>query len=404
MRGIKADITHPNMNVNEHTSLRQRLNAVQSDLIEGLGAEMGTPMTPALERVVHTLDWVRIEDFVADGCGVGRPPRERFALANAFIAKAVLRLPTTVALIDRLKVDRALRRICGFAWYRKLPDEATFSRAFAQFADERLAERVHEALIKEQLGEQLIGHISRDGTAIEVRERPANRTSDVPPAAHTAQAPLDQDAAPAQADTPTPERAPKKRGRPRRGEVREPKAPSHIGRQRRQDVQQMLDELPRHCDRGAKCNAQGYKIAWNGYKLHFDTADCGVPISAVLTSASVHDSQVAVPLSRLSAQRVTNLYDVMDAAYCSAELREDSRSLGHVPLIDHNPRSGVKLEFDPPQAQRYKERTVAERMNARLKDEFGGNNVWVRGPVKVMSHLMFGVLVLSADQFMRLLQ
>jgi len=356
MRGIKANITHPKMNVNEHTSLRQRLNAVQRELIEGLGAEMGTPMTPALERVVHTLDWVRIEDFVADGCGVGRPPRERFALANAFIAKAVLRLPTTVALI------------------------------------------------KEPLGDQLIGHISRDGTAIEVRERPANQACDVPPAADTAQAPLSQDAAPAQADTPTPERLPKKRGRPRRGEVREPKAPSHIGRQRRQDVQQMLDELPKHCDRGAKCNAQGYKIAWNGYKLHFDTADCGVPISAVLTSASVHDSQVAVPLSRLSAQRVTNLYDVMDAAYCSAELREDSRSLGHVPLIDHNPRSGVKLEFDPPQAQRDKERTVAERMNARLKDEFGGNNVWVRGPVKVMSHLMFGVLVLSADQLMRLLQ
>src|SRR5712691_200900 len=178
MRGIKANITHPKMNVNEHTSLRQRLNAVQRELIEGLGAEMGTPMTPALERVVHTLDWVRIEDFVADGCGVGRPPRERFALANAFIAKAVLRLPTTVALI------------------------------------------------KEPLGDQLIGHISRDGTAIEVRERPANQACDVPPAADTAQAPLSQDAAPAQADTPTPERLPKKRGRPRRGEVREPKAPS----------------------------------------------------------------------------------------------------------------------------------------------------------------------------------
>ena len=33
----------------------------------------------------------------------------------------------------------------------------------------------------------------------------------------------------------------------------------------------------------------------------------------------------------MSAQRVTNLYDLMDAAYCSAELREHSRSLGHVP-------------------------------------------------------------------------
>jgi len=407
MTGIEAEITHPNMNVNEHTSLRQRLSVVQGELIEGLGAEMGAPVTPVLERLVHILDWVRIEDFVAEGCGVGRPPHERFALANAFIAKAVLRLSTTVALIDRLKVDRALRRICGFAWYRGLPDESTFSRAFAQFASERLAERVHEALIKEQLGDQLIGHISRDGTAIEVRERAASAADAAcaPPQREPAQAPLNPEAvAPQTATTPTPERLPKKRGRPRRGEVREPKAPSRIGRQRQQDVQQMLEELPTQCDRGTKCNAQGYKVSWNGYKLHLDTADCGVPLSAVLTSASVHDSQVAVPLSRLSAQRVTNLYDVMDAAYCSAELREDSRSLGHVPLIDHNPRRGVKLKFDPPEAQRYKERTVAERMNARLKDEFGGNNVWVRGPVKVMSHLMFGVLALSADQLMRLLQ
>lgn len=52
---------------------------------------------------------------------------------------------------------------------------------------------------------------------------------------------------------------------------------------------------------------------------------------------------------------------------------------------------------------RYRERTTAERANTRLKDEFGGNHVWVRGATKVMSHLMFGVLVLSVDQFMRLL-
>lgn len=164
----------------------------------------------------------------------------------------------------------------------------------------------------------------------------------------------------------------------------------------------MLLEIPTACDRGAKCNAKGYKIAWNGYKLHLDTADCGVPISALLSSASVHDSRAAVPLSLMSAQRVTSLYDVADAAYCSVELQAHSRSLGHVPLIDHNPRGGVKDEFEPADAIRYRERTVAERSNARLKDEFGGRNVMVKGGVKVMCHLMFGVLALSADQLMRL--
>ena len=52
----------------------------------------------------------------------------------------------------------------------------------------------------------------------------------------------------------------------------------------------------------------------------------------------------------------------------------------------------------------YNEHTVAERMNARLKDEFGGNPVWVKGNTQVMSHLMFGLLVLTVDQLMRLLQ
>jgi hypothetical protein len=343
---------------------------------------MGTPITPVLGRLVHILDWVRIEQFVDEGCGIGRPPRARFALANAFVAKAVLGLSTTVGLIDRLKVDRALRRICGFAWFKKLPDESIFSRAFAEFAEQRLAERVHEALIKEQLGDQLIGHISRDGTAIAAREKPKSQS--------------------AQPTSTEEVRKSTSTKRHRRG--RPPKEPTRIARQRQQDVAAMLAELPKDCDRGSKCNAQGYKTSWNGYKLHLDTADCGVPISAALTSASVHDSQVAVPLSRLSAKRVTNLYDVMDAAYCSEELRQDSLSLGHIPLIDHNPRGGIKVAFKPHEAERYKERTVAERMNARLKNEFGGNNVWVRTPIKVMSHLMFGVLVLSADQLMRLLQ
>jgi hypothetical protein len=116
----------------------------------------------------------------------------------------------------------------------------------------------------------------------------------------------------------------------------------------------------------------------------------------------MHDTRAAIPLSLISLNRVTNLYDVMDAAYCSIELHEHSRSLIHVPLIDHNPRDGEKEEFEPADAIRYNERTVAERMNARLKDEFGGINIWFKGCTKVMGHLMFGILALSVDQLIRL--
>jgi hypothetical protein len=122
------------------------------------------------------LEWVRVEEFVeSGGCSLGRPPHERAWLANAFVAKTVRGLSMTVALIERLKIDRTLRRICGFAPCKKLPSEATFSRAFEEFAQGRLAERVHEARVKEHLGEELIGHLSRDGTAIEARERAARR-------------------------------------------------------------------------------------------------------------------------------------------------------------------------------------------------------------------------------------
>jgi hypothetical protein len=63
----------------------------------------------------------------------------------------------------------------------------------------------------------------------------------------------------------------------------------------------------------------------------------------------------------------------------------------------------IAYEFTASEAQRYKERSQAERTNARLKDDFGGRHVRVRGNSKVMSHLMFGILALTAEQLMRLL-
>ena len=334
---------------------------------------------PLLQPISFKSD--RLLASPSSGCGVGRPLHDRGALAGAFGAKAVLGLTTTTALIERLKVDRALRRICGFSMWKRVPDPSTFSRAFDEFTQAKLAERVHEALVRQHLGQTLIGHISRDGTAIEARETPV-RKEKAEPAAQAAKA---------------------KRGRPGKDEVREPKLKT-IARQLGQSLTEMLAALPMACDRGAKCNAQGYKISWNGYKLPLDTADCGVPISALLSSASMHDSRAAMPLSLMSAQRVTHGYDLMDAAYCSVELRAHSRSLGHVPLIDHNPRKGEKIEFAPAEAVRYNERTAAERSNARLKDEFGGKVIMVKGDTKEMGHLMFGVLALSADQLMRLRQ
>ena len=109
----------------------------------------------------------------------------------------------------------------------------------------------------------------------------------------------------------------------------------------------MLADLPRACDVGAKRNAKGFKETWIGYKLHIDTADGEIPISCVLTAASVHDSQVAIPLATITAGRVTNLYDLMDSAYDVAAIKQHSRDLNHVPIININPRAtpGLKQEL-----------------------------------------------------------
>jgi len=54
-----------------------------------------------------------------------------------------------------------------------------------------------------------------------------------------------------------------------------------------------------------------------------------------------------------------------------------------------------------PEQIRYHERSASERVNGRLKDEFGARHVRVRGHAKIFSHLMFGILVVTVDQLMR---
>ena len=325
------------MNATERDLILQRWNVIQAELIPALRNDLGA-LTPKLERVIHRLEWVRIEEFVTlTWCGIGRPPSERAWLANAFVAKAVLGLTTTAGLIERLAVDRALRRICGFPQCKKGPSESTFSRAFSEFAECRRPERGHEALIKTPLGGELIGHLSRDDTALHARERPARNqvavtASDVPDAVNT---------------TPV-TRPPKKGGRPARGEARPPAKVAPLERQRQQTLAQMLAAIPTIGDRGTKCNAQNYTIRWNGYKRPLDTADCGVPISALLSSASMPDRRAAIPRSLISAARVTHLDDVREAAYCRTVWHEHRPSLNHIPLIDHHPRGGTKEDSNLP--------------------------------------------------------
>jgi hypothetical protein len=379
-------------------SLKETLSAywlhIQEELLPWLDDTTCGPLSGHHQQLVTVLGMVRIEAFVSGWHELpGRPPSERAALARAFIAKAVFNIPTTSLLIEMLSADKTLRRLCGWQRAGAVPSESTFSRAFAEFAASALPSRLHEALIQDTHADRLVGHISRDSTAIEAREKPAKSGS------------------PAPAPAPKP-----RRGRPRKGEIRPAPPPSRIERQRGMTLAAMLADLPRACDVGAKRNAKGFKETWIGYKLHIDSADGEIPISCVLTAASVHDSQVAIPLATITAGRVTNLYDLMDSAYDVAAIKQHSRDLNHVPIIDINPRAtpGLKQELADEAKRlrrvghrmaeqvRYGERSAAERVNGGLKDNHGGRTVRVRGPDKVMCHLMFGILSFTVLQLVRL--
>lgn len=354
------------------------MGTVQQSLFPHLDECLPLPLTEREKHLIKILELIQIEKFVTNSAStqwLGRPIKEREAIARAFVAKAVLKYQHTSSLRNELLSTPNLRMICGFARRRDVVSESTFSRAFAHYAKTGMGITVHDALVKEYLGTELIGHISRDATAIIGREKPAKRVKAI--------------------------KVPRKRGRPAKDEVREPVEPKRLDVQQKQSALEAIALLPNACDRGTKKNAKGYSESWNGFKLHLDVNDFGVPISALLTSASVHDSQVAIPLMKLTSGKVTYCYDLMDAAYDAAQIWDQSRELGHVPIIDRNPRRKEVIPMAPHEALRYNERTTAERCNSRLKEDFGARNVMVRGADKVMQHLMFGIIALCADQLLK---
>jgi hypothetical protein len=349
---------------------------LQNQLFPVLKEELGE-MSERHEQFVRALALLQMDGFVAVRHGRGRPPHDRSNIARAFLAKAVFNISDRRALLDRLAHDPVLRRLCGWETAAQVPDESVFSRAFAEFACSEFAQRVHAAVIQRTQSERLVGHLLRDATAIEAREKPAPKPKPAAPAAR----------------------------RPHRkaGGSKRPEQMTRVERQcsGTMTVEQMLEELPRNCDIGCKLDSHGNKYRWSGYKLHLDVADGQIPISCVLTAASVNDTQVAVPLMLISAARVTSLYELMDTGYDATAIREKVRELGHVPIIPFQKRGSQQCELAPHEKARLRERTAVERVFSRLKDEYGAASVRVRGAAKVMTHLMFGILALTADQILR---
>jgi hypothetical protein len=346
------------------------------------------------KKLVAVLELVRIEEFLpCTRFCTGRPTKYRSQIARAFVAKIILKIPFTGELIKRLEKDEQLRFICGWKEYHKVPDKSVFSRAFAEFADMKLPDKVHQALISDIYKDKIVGHLTMDSTPIIAREKaPKSSKSKI-------------------------SRKERKKLKNKQLAKEKREGTSRKQRQLFQNIDEMINELPTASDTAAKKGTWGYKSWWFGYKFSATVDDHCIPIACILTTASLNDSEVAIPLAKKSNRLVKNFYDLMDSAYDAEEIKRHSKSLGHIPIIDKHSRSKAQkaekvaerkrrklLNVQVAEDVRYRTRFSKERFNATFKDYYGGKNLYYRGHSKVFCHLSFGVLAMTATMLLKLIQ
>jgi IS5 family transposase len=344
---------------------------IQQQLIPALAHELGE-LSERDRKFVEVIGLLRLNPIAEryGWKGLGCPPSPRIWMIHALIAKEIYQFPTRKALVEALLSNPTLRSLCGWESKSEVPSESTFCRAFERFAEDRLPEQIHAELIVRHCKDKLVGHVSRDSTAIEA---PDNSPIVKKPA-----------------------RVRGKPGRPPKGMEPAPAEPKRLDVQPTRALAENLADLPTASDCSGKRGSKGSMEYWRGYKLHVDVIDGDIPVSAILTSASTHDSQVAIPLMQMTAQRVTSCYQLMDAAYDAKAIREYAKKLGQVPIIEPAAK-GEWTPLDPAERKRFGQRSSSERFNAQLKGNMGGRAVRVRGALKVMCHLMFGVVVIAAS-------
>jgi len=247
----------------------------------------------------------------------------------------------------------------------EVPSEATVSRLSREVEQivppSSLHGRVVQAYAK-SLDRLAVGHLSIDSTIVEAREKPV-RTR-VPKA-----------------------KPPKKRGRKAKGSLDEQQ---HRERQAQQEQERIaylqesfetsLGKLELRCSVTAKQNSKGKKQWFIGYKAHLATDDHGVPMSFAVTGASVHDSQVAVPLMKKTRETADFLYALLDKGYISPVINDYVGMIGRKAIIDRRAYKGVVADpLDHASQQRYGARTTVERTNSELKDGYLPDVIYKRG-------------------------
>jgi transposase len=367
---------------------------LENSLFPELKEQLGV-LSAKEEKLIKILDFAQIENNITVVC-ITNTPKDREEIARAFIAKSVYNMQTTRDLIDRLRIDRTLRVLCGWRYANKIPSESKFSRVFSELSDLKIAQKTHEKFIEDYLSDTLFLYNASDATAMPLREKPVKKPKEEP-------------------------KTKRKPGRPKKGEKVEPKKPKILEQQKdMQTTEEMLSLLSTQCGVGVKKNSKGYKETWTGGKLHISAVDGDIPITAIYTGANVHDSSVALPLIKETSRKVSYLFDLLDAGYDADIIREYSWLHGHRPIIDINPKNSKELKakialireekekfkfFNLPLSSdihHYNQRSMVERVNAYLKDNFGCNEIYYQGATKVASVLQFAILSVCIHQSLKL--
>lgn len=303
----------------------------------------------------------------------GRPGHTLLSVLAVHAVKLYFQEKTMTAARDRLLSSSNLRTITGVA---EVPSLSVISKKTDTLIDLVDFSSILASICSSFYKDRLVCHLSIDSTIAEAREKPVK------------------------AEKP----GKRKRGRKRKGSdeptIAEEKEQLH-DLMENGGVDEFLSTLEHRCSVTGKKNSKG-NMEWSiGYKAHLAVDDNGIIVAHHVTGASVHDSQVAIPLMRMADRRCDYLYALMDGGYTSERIETFAHSIAKVPIIDrHADRNGNKKEMEPCKAERYKARTTVERTNSELKECFLPGKLYSRGKKGIfqieLSILMLDIKKISA--------
>lgn len=247
------------------------------------------------QEIFSPLDFSKILVLFQKEKRVGAPIKVNYeACLRAIVTRYLERIPTTKALVRRLKDDLKFKMSLGFLYSEAIPSEATFSRIYKVLAQHRsVLEELNSDLLNLINSEFSIFDegISIDATAIDAHSKPI-KTDKV-----TVSATL---------------------------------------KQQKMSTEKLFNELTSHPSWGVKVNSQGKNSFWFGYKGHFAVSNTSQYLLAVeTTSASIADVSLAIPLIRKLTQfKLPRCHLLMDKGYDASAVYDEAHRLNFEPIID----------------------------------------------------------------------